>query len=81
MKDSRPPTIPQCCPAHRIEALDVLDVVIANDVLANYDEMSRAGWPRDAAIDALGTYRAWMLDRVGAAVDFGLGLLDLEVVA
>lgn len=81
MKVSRPPTIPRCCAAHRLGALDLLDALIANDVIATFDRLLEDDWSADQAGTALRLYREWMLGRVAGAIDFGLELLDLEVAA
>lgn len=76
------PTIPQCCAVHRLAALDAVEALVTNDVMASFDRMVQEGWSAHAAIDALhSTYRSWILGRLGDAIDIGLDLLDLEVAA
>lgn len=82
MKGSPPATIPQCCGPHRLAALESIETLFVNDALSSFDKMLQSGWPADAALAALrDTYRAWVLGRMGDAIDLGLELLDAEVVA
>lgn len=77
-----PPTLPQCCSDHRMAGLDVIETLLTNDTLTNYDRMIEAGWPHEGALDALrGCYRSWLLTRFGDAIDIGLELLEIEAMA
>jgi hypothetical protein len=79
---NEPLVLPQCCGVHRGRALDALDAVVVNDVFTTFDKMVASGWPVADALDALHHgYRAWLMARFGHALDFGLGLLDMEAAA
>ncbi len=74
--------LPQCCGDHRCRALDALDTVVVNDVIITFDEMVASGWPVRDALDAIRhDYRDWLLQRFRHAIDFSLGLLDMETAA
>jgi hypothetical protein len=53
----------------RIAALAALEAVVAADTVQTLDEMTRAGWTVEAALDS---YRAWWVTLINAAIDEGV---------
>ncbi len=78
----RPPAIPQCCPGHRLAALDDITALVFNDTLVSFDRLVANGWTEEQAVDCLRRdYRGWLLGRLTAAVDDACAWLDIEVAA
>ncbi len=74
------PTLPGCCPEHRLGALDAIDALLFNDTLASFDRMVAAGLTASQAADCLRhDYRQWILSRLGEAVDDACTWVDMEV--
>lgn len=63
--------LPRCCPDHRLDALDRLDALVANDVAAMLDTLIGDDWPLSHAADAVDGYRQWLHDRLDDAITFG----------
>ncbi len=53
----------------RVAALAALEAVIAADTVQTLDEMTRSGWPVEAALAA---YRSWWATVMTAAIDEGV---------
>lgn len=82
LEDSRSASIPQCCPGCRLDALNVLETLLLNDARTSFDRMVAAGWPHDAAVDALRwTYKQWIIGRFADAIDAGCDLLGLDAAS
>ena len=80
------PALPQCCVAHRMAAIGVLETLVFNDSLATFDHLLDASdgcaLPGPDAIDELRHgYREWLLGHLGDAIDDACALLEAEVAA
>ncbi|HSH61686.1 MAG TPA: hypothetical protein VK988_18970 [Acidimicrobiales bacterium] len=53
----------------RVAALAALEAVVAADTVQTLDEMTRSGWPVEAALES---YRSWWATLINAAIDEGV---------